>query len=145
MLSLTITGIPDMQNQLKNTVNNEDIKKVLIRRGLLIEGDAKQICTDLGAVDTGRLRGSISTNWDGGPSYGNVESPASTDDGATRPMKMPGDLAMVHIGSNVEYAPFVHEGTRRMQARPFMDMALMRNIEAIQQDIEEYFNWKAGK
>ena len=36
------------------------------------------------------------------------------------------------VGTNVEYAPFVHEGTRRMAARPF----LVQGMEASRTEIE---------
>ena len=52
--------------------------------GIQAEGDVKDEITDLGAVDTGRLRGSIAHQVDGDS---------------------------VEIGTNVDYAVYVHEGT----------------------------------
>ena len=52
--------------------------------GIQAEGDVKDEITDLDAVDTGRLRGSIAHQVDGDS---------------------------VEIGTNVEYAVYVHEGT----------------------------------
>ena len=52
--------------------------------GIQAEGDVKDEITDLDAVDTGRLRGSIANQVDGDS---------------------------VEIGTNVDYAVYVHEGT----------------------------------
>lgn len=71
-----------------------------------IERDAKRACP----VDTGRLRGSISTN------LGNLEA---------------------EIGTNVEYAPFVEFGTRYQSAQPYMIPAFERNIDGLDNRIAE--------
>ena len=63
--------------------------------GLSAEGHAKQALTDQGAVDTGRLRNSVSH--------------------ATEAEEM-----AEYIGSNVEYALPVEVGTRKMAARPYL-------------------------
>ena len=52
--------------------------------GIQAEGDVKDEITDLGAVDTGRLRSSITHQVDGDS---------------------------VEVGTNVDYAVYVHEGT----------------------------------
>ena len=52
--------------------------------GIQAEGDVKDEITDLGAVDTGRLRGSIAHQVDGDS---------------------------VEVGTSVDYAVYVHEGT----------------------------------
>ena len=68
----------DVSKLIKNTLHN-------------IERDAKKSCP----VDTGRLRGSITTNI------------ISTYSGET--------------GTNVEYADYVNIGTRYQQAQPYFD------------------------
>ena len=67
------------------------IDRALEEIGMAAEGYAKRACP----VDTGNLRNSISHA---------VES---------------GEDA-VYIGTNVEYAPYVELGTRRMAAQPFL-------------------------
>lgn len=57
--------------------------------GAQAEGDVKDEITDVGAVDTGRLRSSIAHQVDGDS---------------------------VEVGTNVEYAVYVHEGTGRNTA-----------------------------
>jgi HK97 gp10 family phage protein len=74
------------------------------------------------AVDTGRLRASISVNWVGSGGSGvdedgnSLETPA---DGVNQPGSSGGRFRVV-VGSNVEYAPYLEFGTRRMAARPFL-------------------------
>jgi HK97 gp10 family phage protein len=65
------------------------------------------------AVDTGRLRASISTNWSGGGERGEDQV---GDPGGERG----GDVFKVVVGTNVKYAPFLEFGTSRMAARPFI-------------------------
>ena len=84
------------------------------------------------AVDTGRLRASISTNWSGsGMSSGKVDGQANAEDGVLNPgsgmiEKFKAILGIgqfkfkVVVGTRVEYAPYLEWGTSRMAARPFM-------------------------
>jgi HK97 gp10 family phage protein len=77
------------------------------------------------AVDTGRLRASISTNWsNSGMERGHVDGKAEAEDG----VGMPKDPLRFHVyvGTNVLYAPLLEWGTRRMSARPFVRPAFDR-------------------
>ena len=133
MLTMNITGIQTTKNQLKNKINPDKIQEALIRGGLMIEKDAKRECP----VDTGRLRASISTNWpNSGNSHGNVEAPAEQNDGVSRPHKSPGDIAIVRVGTNVKYATYVHDGTRRQASRPFILNAALNNQARIKKIID---------
>lgn len=66
--------------------------------GIEAEGDAKELCP----VDTGRLRNSITHTIDGS------------------------DKTAI-IGTNVEYAQYVHNGTSRHDPQPFLADAVSRN------------------
>ena len=44
----------------------------------------------------------------------------------------------VDVGSDIEYAPFVHEGTSRMAGRPFLRDALEEGAEALEQVCAAY-------
>jgi len=72
-----------------------------------IEAKAKEDCP----VDTGTLRNSIQTV---------VES----DTKAT-------------VGTPIEYAPYVHDGTRRMKGRPFLTEAADTEGKDFQKDVQE--------
>lgn len=73
------------------------IPTILEALGIEAEGNAVSEITTLGAVDTGRLRGSITH---------------ATDDSSA------------YIGTNVEYAPYVELGTYKMASRPFLRNAI---------------------
>jgi HK97 gp10 family phage protein len=68
------------------------------RRAVKVERAAKRLCP----VDTGRLRSSITHS---------------------EPERR-GDVLVVRIGTNVEYARFVELGTSRMSAQPYLRPAL---------------------
>ena len=48
----------------------------------------------------------------------------------------------VYVGTNVEYAPYVHEGTRRMTPNKFIKNAFERNYDQVKKYIlERLQNW----
>lgn len=89
---------------------NDRVPAILDALGLQAEGNAVSEITSLGAVDTGRLRASISH--------------ASDDSSA-------------YIGTNVEYAPYVELGTHKMAARPFLRNAIANYGDDYKRIIEE--------
>lgn len=78
------------------------VKKALTEIGIEAEAHAKEIITEKGAVDTGRLRNSITYQ------VGETNS------------KEP----CVYVGTNVKYALWVEDGTSRMKARPYLKPAV---------------------
>lgn len=76
------------------------IVRALEAVGIEAESDAANLCP----VDTGRLRNSITHAIDGG------------------------ELA-TYIGTNVEYARYVHNGTSRQKAQPFLTDAVNQNAD----------------
>lgn len=134
MISISVTGIPAVQQKIKGTIDPDKIKQELIRTGLEIEGTAKDYCP----VDTGRLRSSISTNWDGsGKKHGDTGNhpDGESSDGVTEPKKQSGDIAVVRIGSNVKYAPYIEYGTQRMKPQPYLTPAVLEHIPNIGKNI----------
>jgi len=110
MFEFNITGMQDAINGVKKPVDRDKIKDILIKGGLAIEAEAK----DTARVDTGRLRASYSTNWDdSGMAFAPVKSPAKGGDGVSQPTRGYGDLAVVRVGTNVEYAVYIEYGTLR--------------------------------
>lgn len=82
--------------------------------GQFLEGEAViEIESNPRRVDTGRLRGSITHRVEGG-----------------------GDDPSVTVGTNVEYAIYVHDGTMRMAPNRFLTNALNNNRAQIKQYIE---------
>jgi len=80
----------------------DSLARDMLRRGLRVETAAKRrISHSPRRIDTGRLRASINTQ-------------------IFRRNGVPG----ARIGTNVEYALYVHNGTRHMQANPYLTDAL---------------------
>lgn len=90
----TATVEKDVSKLIKNTLHN-------------IERDAKKECP----YDTGRLRGSITTNI------------ISTYSG--------------EVGTNVEYAEYVEYGTRYQSAHPYFEPAVEKNEEKFNDALDE--------
>lgn len=97
---------------------DKNTRKRIAQAGMLVEREAKQLCSKGGGknrtpsapgspphVQTGALRSSIRTEWDG-------------------------DRRVV-VGPSVAYGRHLEFGTRRMAARPFMRPALARVIKRI--------------
>ena len=98
----------DNSDKVKAEMNHK-ISTILEALGIEAEGNAVDEITKLGAVDTGRLRGSISHSHDDDTAY---------------------------IGTNVEYAQYVEFGTRRMKARPFLRNAVANYTDDYKRIIE---------
>ena len=104
---------------VKITNNSGQIKDELAARipvileaiALEAEGNAVSEITSLGAVDTGRLRDSISH--------------ATDDDSA-------------YVGTNVEYGPYVEFGTTRYKTpRPFLKNSIANYTDDYKRILEE--------
>lgn len=84
--------------------------------GLHIEGEAKEeLENSPRRVDTGNLKNSISHS---------VNSSENA----------------VYIGTNVNYAPYVHEGTRRMAPNRFLKNAVEHNADQLPRYFEEHLD-----
>lgn len=94
--------------EVKTELRNR-IPTILEALGIEAEGNAVTEITDLGAVDTGRLRGSITH--------------AVDDDSAI-------------IGTDVEYGVYVEMGTYKMQARPFLRNAIENYVDDYKNIVE---------
>ena len=107
------------------------IERALVKAGVTIESAAVTNIDTMGAVDTGRLKGSIA--------YATLTRRGRA--GGKDSVNKPTAKNVVHIGTNVEYAEHVEYGTRRMMARPFLRQALKHNrrkiLETFQKWVEE--------
>lgn len=98
-MSDNVIVVADNTEQVTSAITSA-LEAALEEIGLVAEGYAKKLCP----VDTGRLRNSIT-------------HAISTDEKAT------------YIGTNVEYAPYVHEGTSRHKGTPFLTDAATQNVD----------------
>lgn len=98
--------ISSVLDDLEGLVDNADtiVSNEINKTAYKIERDAKSICP----VDTGRLKGSITTN------TGHLEA---------------------EVGTNVEYAKFVEFGTRYQSAQPYLIPSFESNVEGIEDRI----------
>lgn len=91
----------------KTETVEKDVSKLVKDTLYNIERDAKKKCP----VDTGRLRGSITTNI------------ISTYSG--------------EVGTNVEYAEYVEYGTRYQNAKPYFEPAVEKNEEKFDEELDK--------
>lgn len=89
------------------------------------------------AVDTGRLRASISfiTPTDKGDSGQPKPANAKAGDELTGEAEQ----NTVVVGSNVEYAEYVHNGTSKMAGRPFLREGIEKTRDKMQEQAEKIF------
>jgi hypothetical protein len=122
----TVRGISEAVAKLQEIgAEGERIaSREIVAAALDIHGEARRFATDTGAVDTGRLRNSITVAPAPGPlstasdqatggekgSGGGTEAPLMVEDGMLNAL----------IGTNVDYALSVHYGTTRTPGRPFL-------------------------
>lgn len=100
-------------DNIKKAIDEKDdgIRKALIAIGMNAEGYAKRSLTDQGAVDTGRLRNSVTHEE---------------------------DATSVQVGTNVEYAPYIELGTYKMRARPYIKPAIADHIPEYKEILKKF-------
>lgn len=109
--------------------------------GIHLEGEAKEeLENSPRRIDTGLLRNSITYALDGeAPATATYKADKGNESGSysgTAP-KESGKSRSVIIGTNVEYAIYVHEGTSRMTANRFLKNAADRNKDQISEYIKK--------
>lgn len=95
-------------------------REFLAKVGFEVEAEAKRRAP----VDHGRLKGSISTAWRGRP--GQASSVRNYTADRRDAVSTPSRDMRVHVGSNVEYARFVHE---RHATKPRFLARAMRTVQ----------------
>lgn len=75
------------------------------------------------AVDTAKLKGSISYHTSDGKS-GGLTSPANGSDAVRPPGRQLKGIKVGVVGTNTKYGSFVEDGTSKMQPRPYLRPAL---------------------
>lgn len=123
----------------------EAIERGLLGIGIHIEGEAKEeLENSPKRIDTGLLRNSITYAMDGeAPAAATYHADKENADGSisigsysgTAPKE--GKGRSVIVGTNVEYALYVHEGTVRMTANRYLKNAVERNKDQIVKYIKD--------
>ena len=104
-ITIQDNGAADMLDRFAEKIKS-GLPQGLARAGKIVEGDARAHAP----VDTGRLRGSITSQAQG---------------------------LSCEIGTSVEYAIYQEFGTYKMKAHPFLVPALKNNTENIKQVIKD--------
>lgn len=132
-------------NRSKHDRNFEKaVEKALRLVGGQAERFAKETISDMGAVDTGFLRNSITWALDGGT----ANSPVYYDDAMQKIGEYEGEAPSegggnrsVYIGTNVYYAPYVEYGTSKMEARPFLSSSIQGHKNEYEDLFKEAFSY----
>jgi len=153
-ITVKLEGVEDLIRKVRSyqVITKEAIRIALVRGALQIELAAKEMC----AVDTGRLRGSITTDKryiqkflvmigtkvDYGPyvEFG-TKKMCAVDTGRLRGSittdKRYIQKFLVMIGTKVDYGPYVEFGTKKMDARPYLFPAFFMFEGEIVKDIKK--------
>lgn len=115
---------------------DEVAERVLTMWGMQGETAAKK----LAPVDTGLLRNSITWALAGKSANETAYKANSGDASGTYTGQAPSDKEgsprHVHIGSNVEYAPYQELGTAKMKAQPYLRPAIEQNRDYFKSILE---------
>jgi HK97 gp10 family phage protein len=147
-IEVKVEGVEQLLKNLKKyqLVKTEACRNILKEVGFRIELQAKDNIRTLGAVKTGRMMSSMSTNWSGSTmSHGKVGGKAKADDGIGRPDGAPGLVVVVGTAIRdpawgalkLSYPEFVEFGTRKMTERPFLYPAYFSHEGDVEKRIKE--------
>ena len=132
--------INDHSNEYLNEVS-DSIEAALEAIGIHLSGEAaEELENSPRRIDTGLLRNSITYALDGEApgikSYTSDDKSVSGSYSGTAPKEKGKDRSVI-VGTNVEYALYVHEGTSRMSPNRFLKNALDRNRDQINEYIKK--------
>lgn len=126
-ISIDVKGLDTIRQMAKEQPAKvaDAIASSIQESALIVSGQAK-LATTTGptrALDTGRLRASIGGGGFSGGSFGTSEGITLSPLRAT-------------VMPTVKYAIFVHQGTRYMDARPFMEVAREQSVDKVRSAFE---------
>lgn len=130
MAEFRVTGIEDTVRSLRRL--GEEGERAASREieatALDVQGDAKKLLTSQGAVDTGRLRNSV-TVAPTDSELARLSAQATggepgSDGGTDAPTMVVPGMMSAYIGTNVEYAREIEFGRGGRGARPYLTPAL---------------------
>lgn len=138
--------ITDRTKELKQEMEKK-ILQALTAVGLQAEGDAKiELENSPRRVDTGLLRNSITYAISGeSPHITSYTADKAGEGEEKKSGKYSGSIGSkkdhaVYIGTNVEYAVYVHEGTTRMAPNRFLKNAIEKHWDNYQNIIKSYLS-----
>lgn len=129
-----------------NTAKVESEEKKAVERALYaigvkaVEGSVRAISGQYNiasAVDTGRLRASISFITPTQSGDAGLASPPNAKTGDK--LKGSAEEKCTIVGTNVEYAEYVHDGTSRMDGRPFIREGIDQTKDQMKEQVEKIF------
>ena len=97
---------------------DEPIARALAKVGITLEGQAKALAP-VRLVGGGRLRGSITY-----ATQKQRSRPSGDNSRQGDAVSAPNNKYTLHVGTNVEYAPYVEYGTRFMRSQSYLRRAL---------------------
>lgn len=119
----------------------QKVPRILTEIGLAIEGEAKDALEmPPRRIDTGLLRNSITYALSGEAAAQSTYHADSGGGSGSYTGSAPADDEQhmaVYIGTNVEYAAYVHEGTRHMSPNRFLKNAVEMNKDQIERTIKD--------
>ena len=129
-------------SQIFKEAKDRAVRVALEAIGQEASGNAMEELTNQDAVDTGRLRNSITFATEQhmeGHNFtwheGRNGEPAGS--GTTTPKATP-EKGTVYIGTNVEYAKYIEMGTSKSAARPYLKPAAENHGDEYKQIMEKY-------
>lgn len=116
------------------------IEKALYQMGVLaVEGAVRSISgqytVDNKAVDTGRLRASISFITENDKGDSGLPQPPNAQ--ASDRLSGKGEKDCVIVGTNVNYAQIIHNGTSKRAGRPFLREGIDKKKDEMQEKVKK--------
>lgn len=127
---IRVTGVKEAAGKLKALGAEAErvASREIVASALDVQGQAKRLLTSQGAVDTGRLRNSVTVAPTDGELARLSDTATGGDSGSAGgneadTMVVPGMLE-AWVGTNVHYGPAIEFGARGRYARPYLVPAL---------------------
>lgn len=123
------------------SAKEEAVRRFLEEAGQHLSGEAAdELDNPPKRVDTGLLHNSITYALDGEGAAINTykaDTGGATGSYSGQAPEEPKGSDAVYVGTNVEYAPYVHYGTRRMAANAFIKNAFEKNKDQLQSKLKK--------
>lgn len=126
----------DNSDEVLNALEDA-VGRALEAIGIQAESHAKANLTEAGRVDTGRLRNSI-THQVGGNAGFSYNYSDDRGNNFSQKVGSTHDNNSVYIGTNVEYAPYIEDGTSKITPTHYLKNAAANHAEEYKQITKQY-------